>query len=177
MMPIRMRRKARGMEKVENLYCTARAQHVMPPCMDHADESGGANRFKPSRPSGPASASGMSEVKPNRGARRLGAESTLAADEACAIPSAIRGGGEVGCGAASRGGHAGLALGAISRSRYSRSPPERQPCPPVVRYESIRRGTLRILRRYCSDRTEPARRSLKFAPYRAKLLAMQRAAP
>jgi hypothetical protein len=31
-------------------------------------------------------------------------------------------------------------------------------CPPVVRYESIRRGTLRILRRYCSDRTEPARR-------------------
>ena len=30
MMPLRMRRKARGMEKVENLYCTARAQHVMP---------------------------------------------------------------------------------------------------------------------------------------------------
>ena len=89
-MPLRMRRKARGMEKVENLYCTARAQHVMPPCMDHADESGGANRFKPSRPSGPASASGMSEVKANRGARRLGTESTLAADEACAIPSAIR---------------------------------------------------------------------------------------
>jgi hypothetical protein len=25
-----MRRKARGMEKVENLYCTARAQHAMP---------------------------------------------------------------------------------------------------------------------------------------------------
>jgi hypothetical protein len=25
-----MRRKTRGMEKVENLYCTARAQHVMP---------------------------------------------------------------------------------------------------------------------------------------------------
>jgi hypothetical protein len=37
------------MEKVENLYCTARAQHVMPQCMDHVDESGAANRFKPSR--------------------------------------------------------------------------------------------------------------------------------
>jgi hypothetical protein len=33
------------------------------------------------------------------------------------------------------------------------------------------------LRRYCSDRTEPARRSLKFDRYPAKLLAMQRAAP
>ena len=30
MMPIRMRRKARIMEKVENLYRTARVQHVLP---------------------------------------------------------------------------------------------------------------------------------------------------
>src|SRR5512147_3260473 len=49
MMPIRMRRKTRGMEKVENLYCTARAQHVMPRRRDHVVGSGGANRFKPSR--------------------------------------------------------------------------------------------------------------------------------
>ena len=30
MMPIRMGRKARTMEKVENLYRTARVQHVLP---------------------------------------------------------------------------------------------------------------------------------------------------
>ena len=42
-MPIRMRRKSCGMEKVENLYCTAHAQHVMPRCLDHAVESGAAN--------------------------------------------------------------------------------------------------------------------------------------
>src|SRR6266487_2175113 len=59
----------------------------------------------------------------------------------------------------------------------SRSLPDVRACRPLVRYESIRRGTLRILRRYCSDRTELARRSLKFDPYPAKLLAMQRAAP
>ena len=28
------------MEKVENLYCTARAQHVMPLCRDHMTASG-----------------------------------------------------------------------------------------------------------------------------------------
>jgi hypothetical protein len=33
--------------------------------------------------------------------------------------------------------------------------PSRDRARPFVRYESIRRGTLRILRRYCSDRTEP----------------------
>ena len=30
MMPLRMGRKARDMEKVENLYRTARVQHVLP---------------------------------------------------------------------------------------------------------------------------------------------------
>ena len=176
-MPIRMRRKARGMEKVENLYCTARAQHVMPPCMDHADESGGANRFKPSRPSGPASASGMSEVKPNRGARRLGAESTLAADEACAIPSAIRVVEKWDAGRPPAAAMQDWPSGPSAALDIRGPLPECQPCPPLVRYESIRRGTLRILRRYCSDRTEPAWHSPKFAPYPAKLLAMQRVAP
>ena len=49
-----MGRKARGMEKVENLYCTARAQHVMPRRRDHVAGSGAAYRFKPSRPGGDA---------------------------------------------------------------------------------------------------------------------------
>src|SRR6266436_2826813 len=67
MMPIRMRRKARGMEKVENLYCTARAQHVMPRRKDHAVESEGANRFKPSRPGCPRPLSACAKGNPNRG--------------------------------------------------------------------------------------------------------------
>ena len=49
MMPIRMRRKTRGMEKVENLYCTARAQHVMPERWDHVVGSGDVGWLKPSR--------------------------------------------------------------------------------------------------------------------------------
>jgi hypothetical protein len=55
-----MRRKARGMEKVENLYCTARAQHAMPQRIDHVNESEGANRCKPFATRLPASASGVS---------------------------------------------------------------------------------------------------------------------
>ena len=74
-----MRRKARGMEKVENLYRTARAQHVLPGRRDHVVGSGGANRFKPSRPGGPRPLPARAGVKPNRGARRLGVESTSAA--------------------------------------------------------------------------------------------------
>ena len=38
MMPMRVRRKAREMEKVENLYRTARAQHVMPRRRDHVGD-------------------------------------------------------------------------------------------------------------------------------------------
>jgi len=37
------------MEKVENLYCTARAQHVMPRRSNHVAGSRGADRFKPPR--------------------------------------------------------------------------------------------------------------------------------
>jgi hypothetical protein len=40
MMPIRIRRKARTLEKVENLYRTARAQHGLPPRGFHVAESG-----------------------------------------------------------------------------------------------------------------------------------------
>jgi hypothetical protein len=85
--------------------------------------------------------------------RHPGVESTLAAEQACPPPH----GGEVGCQAACRGGYAHSGPGAVSRSRHP-GLLDVGACPPVVRYESIRRGTLRILRRYCSDRTEPARR-------------------
>ena len=39
MMPMRMRRKTRGMEKVENLYRTARVQNAVPRGRDHMVES------------------------------------------------------------------------------------------------------------------------------------------
>jgi hypothetical protein len=38
MMPLRLRRKTRTMEKVENLYRTARAQNAMPRHLDHVVE-------------------------------------------------------------------------------------------------------------------------------------------
>ncbi len=40
-----MRRKACGMEKVENLYRTARAQHVVPRRSDHARDRAGADHM------------------------------------------------------------------------------------------------------------------------------------
>src|SRR5882672_1681949 len=109
-------------------------------------------------------------------ARHLGVESARVANRHAPRHPPPRGGETEGR-AASRGGHAGHWLRGRQPLSASRSPSERQPCLPIVRYESIRRGTLRILRRYCSDRTELAQRSLKFDPYPAKLRAMQRAAP
>jgi len=44
-----MRRKTRGMEKVENLYCTARVQHAMPRRQRSRDRERGAGRLKSSR--------------------------------------------------------------------------------------------------------------------------------
>jgi hypothetical protein len=52
MMPISMRRKACGMEKVENLYRTARVQNAMPPRPHHVGESGSTGRVKSARRSG-----------------------------------------------------------------------------------------------------------------------------
>jgi len=130
-----MRRKTRGMEKVENLYCTARAQYVMPQCMDHMDESGAASRLKPSR-ARPACFR----------ARHLGGESTWAAKRRVPRhrpPAWWRGGMPGGPAAAMR-----------KRSRRRRPLPAiavlpaRQPYPSLVRYESIRPPELC---EYCAD--------------------------
>jgi hypothetical protein len=176
MMPIRMRRKARGMEKVENLYCTARAQHVMPRRRDHAVESGGANRFKPSRPGCPHRLPICAKGNPNRGRNTLALNPHWPRRGGRRAMRRLRG-EEPGC----PGGLPRRPCRTAARGQQpgspSRSLSKLQPCRPLVRYESIPRGTLRILLRYCSDRTELARRSLKFDRYPAKLLAMQRAAP
>jgi hypothetical protein len=175
-MPIRMRRKARRMEKVENLYCTARAQHVMPWRRDHVAGSGAASRFKPSRSSCPRPHPACVKGKPNRGRDILAlSPHGLRTGALHAIRHRVAENRNAGRPATVAMQDSGL-RGHRPRSA-SRSLSERQPCWPLVRYESIRHGTLRILRRYCSDRTEPARRSLKFDRYPAKLLAMQRAAP
>jgi hypothetical protein len=163
-----------GKSRKPLLHCTRAA------C--HARAHGSRGRERSSKPiqafatKWPAFASGVSEGETGSRARRLGVESTLAANRRAPFhppPAWWRSGSgrrppAAVCRTGPRGHPAARHRGSVS---------ERQPCPPVVRYESIRRGTLRILRRYCSDRTEPVRRSLKFAPYPAKLLAMQRAAP
>jgi hypothetical protein len=48
MMPLQLRRKTRTMEKVENLYRTARVQNAMPRHLDHMVEicDQNASRFR-----------------------------------------------------------------------------------------------------------------------------------
>jgi hypothetical protein len=173
-MPLRMRRKTRGMEKVENLYCTARAQHVMPQCRDHVAASGAANRFKPSR-------LGLRPLPADRGdsesqVRHPGVESIWAREARCAICALEWRTARPAASSVVAMQDSGQ--GAVSRSRRC------GPCRtfglarPLVRYESIRPTELY---EYCAGiapiAPSPAQRSPKFDPYPAKLLAMQRAAP
>jgi hypothetical protein len=169
-----MRRKARGMEKVENLYCTARAQHVMPRRSNHVAGSGGADRFKPSRESSGAR-SWHDRERVGIAAGHLDVESTLAARR---LGHAIRRCVVKRCNA---GRPPAAAMqdngpGAVSRSRHRVPVGASAGCPLPDMSQFVAE-----LCENCADIApivpSLARRSPKFDRYPAKLLAMQRAAP
>jgi len=152
-----MRRKARGMEKVENLYCTARAQHVMPRRSDHVAGSSRADRFKPARPGGGVRARpdcGRSESRPD-----ILTLNPHWPREGWATPSDTAGWRSAMPGGLPRRPCRDRGPGAVSRSRH-RVPAGTSALQPVVRYESIRPTELC---EYCAD-IAPIAPSLRGVP-------------